>query len=336
MILVSTFLKGIAVGLANIIPGVSGGTMLLLLGIYERVIRALRNIGLDALRQLKDGRRGLVTALRQVDALFVGVLALGALFAVWRAAKVLLYLLDEHHDPTYGFFFGLVLLSVVVPYRMIKHKRASGALFCALGVVAVVGLTFAIPGEQRLASEQQKAAIKAAKAEAAKVGHKANLPDVEVDAAKLGLFFGSGAVAIAAMILPGISGSFMLLLMGVYFELLGAITTRNGTLLGVFTLGCIIGLLVFTRILNWLLEHHHDLTLAYLLGLVIGSLWAIWPFKTFAMAGPTRVDLHNVLPSNLGKAELLTFLTFLGGCAIVGVFIWLEGRHAKPEKEPTT
>ena len=333
MILVSTFLKGIAVGLANIIPGVSGGTMLLLLGIYERVIRALRNIGLDALRQLKDGRRGLVTALRQVDALFVGVLALGALFAVWRAAKVLLYLLDEHHDPTYGFFFGLVLLSVVVPYRMIKHKRASGALFCALGVVAVVGLTFAIPGEQRLASEQQKAAIKAAKAEAAKVGHKANLPDVEVDAAKLGLFFGSGAVAIAAMILPGISGSFMLLLMGVYFDLLAAITNLNLPLLGVFGLGCIFGLLTFTRLLSYLLERHHDPTMAFLLGLVGGSLWAIWPFKTFGMAGDTRVDLANALPTTLGTNEALTLVAALAGCAIVAGFIWLETRMAPPPAE---
>jgi putative membrane protein len=189
-------------------------------------------------------------------------------------------------------------------------------------------------GQERLESAQRKAALKAAAAEAR--GADSALPAapaaenrVPQDLRTMALFFTAGAVAISAMILPGISGSFMLLLMGVYFDVLACITGRQLIPLGVFALGCLVGLLVFTRILNFLLERWHDVTIAFLLGLVMGSLYAIWPFKSFGMAGGRRVDMDNILPSTFALNEILTILTALAGIAIVAAFIVVERKQGK-------
>jgi putative membrane protein len=266
----------------------------------------------------------------------MGTLLAGALVAIVAVAKLMTYLLESHHDPTYGFFFGLVLVSVIVPFKMIKRKTAGTAIACIVAIAMVVGLTMLMTGEERLKSAQKKAAMKAAatakatiSADKAKGLPSKRTSEVPRDMRTMILFFIAGAIAISAMILPGISGSFMLLLMGVYFDVLACVTGRQFVLLGIFALGCLIGLVVFTRLLKFLLERFHDLTMAYLLGLVIGSLWAIWPFKTFDMAGGKRVDMDNILPTSFGQNELLTFGSFVLGCTIVAVFVWIEAREAK-------
>ncbi len=129
------------------------------------------------------------------------------------------------------------------------------------------------------------------------------------------------------MILPGISGSFILLLMGAYFELLKAITYRDFLLLLVFALGCIIGILLFTRFLNLLLKKWHDQTMYFLLGLVIGSLWAIWPFKSSITIGKEKIYFTNQLPYSWGGSEMLTIGSMVLGGTIVALFIWLENKQ---------
>ena len=138
--------------------------------------------------------------------------------------------------------------------------------------------------------------------------------------------FLSGALAISAMILPGISGSFLLLLLGSYFEILEAIATRDLLTIGVFALGCLAGVVMFSRLLNFLLERFHDTTMAFLAGLVAGSLWLVWPFKATFTVGSETVYLHNILPV-METATLLTFATMAAGAFLVAVMIRFERRR---------
>ena len=347
-------LRGVAIGLANIIPGVSGGTMALILGIYERLIRAIHNIGPQTVRAVFQGKAAFTAELKRIDAIFLATLGLGALAAIVSVAKLMVYLLREQHDPTYGFFFGLVLISVVFPYKMIKQKTLGVWVSCLIAIGLVVALANSLSGERMVESAKRKAALKEAAAMAIQDQHAtaAERSDtgetasggaslVTPSGATLIIFFLAGTVAISAMILPGISGSFILLLMGVYFDILIAINELRqfkegwigyGLLLGVFALGCVIGLLAFTRLLNFLLERYHDTTIAFLLGLVIGSLYAIWPFKDYAMVSGKRVDLGVTLPDMIGANEVHTLIAALVGAAIVAAFVVMERRFANMAK----
>ncbi|MFH1132139.1 MAG: DUF368 domain-containing protein, partial [Pseudomonadota bacterium] len=253
MSILTNLLRGVVIGLANIIPGVSGGTMALILGIYARLIAAVHNLGFRTIKSFFGGRRALLAELKRVDALFLATIGVGAVATIVAVAKLLMYLLHHHHDQTYGFFFGLVLASVVVPFKMIRKKSLSGLLACVLAVVAVLVLTIGISKEDRLASAQKKAAIAAAKA-ATSSPTENKIKEIPSDMKTMLIFFVAGAIAISAMILPGISGSLMLLLMGVYFDIMACITNRQFVLLGIFALGCLLGLLAFSRILNFFLE----------------------------------------------------------------------------------
>ncbi len=339
MEIVINLFRGVAIGLANIIPGVSGGTMALVLGIYSRLINAIGKLGPQTVKCVFGGPKAIVEEIKRIDAIFLGSLVAGAGIAIVSVAKLLTWLLVNQHDPTYGFFFGLVLASVVVPYRMIKHKGGGAVVACVVGVVCVVALTLAMTGEEKLASAQKKAALKAAKAERAAAaaaadpgaGAPAVVDKIDTGTSQKILFFLGGAVAIAAMILPGISGSFMLLVMGIYFDVLAAITGRQFVLLGILALGCLIGLVVFTKLLKFLLDRYADLTMAYLLGLVVGSLYAIWPFKSFGMAGDKRVDMDNILPASFGANEIMTLAAIAAGVAIVAIFLFIEKKQGKGE-----
>jgi putative membrane protein len=132
-----------------------------------------------------------------------------------------------------------------------------------------------------------------------------------------------GAIAISAMILPGISGSFVMLLFGVYFEILLAINNRDFTLLITFAIGCGLGLLAFTRLLNFLLERYHDLTVSFLIGLMIGSLYGLWPFREFEVVNSHRIDFAHVLP-RINTNLAITFVAFLFGCVIILIFDQFE------------
>ncbi len=329
MYFITTLFKGMVIGVANIIPGVSGGTLALVLGIYERLISAIHNIsfqtlarGLGLLRFQAESWRRLQEELRRIDAGFLTLIGLGAVAAIVALANVMTYLLERQHDPTYGFFFGLVAISAWVPWQLIRRKTWPKVLIGLLAAGLVVWLAAGLGGERQLEQEQTKYELKMESAAAPGAGRTGRAPN-HGPAHLLGVFI-AGGVAISAMILPGVSGSFLLLLLGVYFEILKAIVLRDMLVLGVFVAGCGVGILLFSRLLNWLLRKWHDETMSFLLGLVLGSLWAIWPFKTTARVGAEIIYLSNRAPGAWGANEFLTLAAAVAGGLVVAGFIWLE------------
>jgi putative membrane protein len=323
--------KGFCIGIANIIPGMSGGTMALVFGIYERLIKALHNIGASTVRKLlpaitfkKPSLDDAKAELRRIDFGFLMLLGIGAVVAIVATSKLMLYLLKEQHDPTYGFFCGLILTSIIVPAKMLQRFGFKELLALFIAAALTVGLSFGM-GERNLEKERQKESLQA---ETVSQPVAQNIPPVpERSAGRLAYLFLCGAVAISAMILPGISGSFMLLLFGVYFDILAAINQRDILILAVFAAGCGIGLLVFTRLLNYVLEHHHDLTVSFLIGLMVGSLYGLWPFRTYEIIGDERIDITHIMP-HADMNLLITMLAFLVGCGLILLFYRFEARES--------
>ena len=333
--------NGFLIGIANIIPGMSGGTLALVLGIYERLIGALQRIGLSTAKKLigvlrfkKLAFTEAGTELRRIDFSFLALLGIGAIAALLLTSKLIVYLLNNHHDATYGFFSGLILTSILVPLRMLKAFGWKELLVLLIAIALILSLSIGMDEKQL-----ERVAYKS--------GNEVMMDDTPGRAAgfptywELGLFFGSGALAISAMILPGISGSFLMLALGVYFPLLTAINTLiegvPGLLRGALTevmsgsvlilafaaLGCLFGLLTFTRLLNYLLERYRNLTIAFLIGLMVGSLYGLWPFREFAMIGGERIDTAHILPQ-LDMNLFITVGTFLVGGSVILLFTRLE------------
>lgn len=333
--------NGFLIGIANIIPGMSGGTLALVLGIYERLIGALRCIGFSTVKKLFGVLRFKKSAfteagaeLRRIDFGFLALLGIGAIAALLLTSKLIVYLLNNYHDATYGFFSGLILTSILVPLRMLKAFGWKELLVLLIAVALILGISIGTSEKQleRVAYKTGNAAVIDDN-----TGHTDGFPTHW----ELGLFFGSGVLAISAMILPGISGSFLMLALGVYFPLLTAINTLiesvpgliNGTLteamlgsvliLAFATLGCLFGLLAFTRLLNYLLERYRNLTVAFLIGLMVGSLYGLWPFREFAMVDGERLDTAHILPQ-LDMNLLITVSAFLIGGGVILLFTRLE------------
>ena len=336
------FINGFLIGIANIIPGMSGGTLALVLGIYERLISALRRIGLSTVKKLLGGatlRKNALEAakaeLRRIDFSFLALLGIGAIAAILLTSKLIVYLLNHHHDATYGFFSGLILMSILIPVRMLKVFGWKELLVLLIAIALILSLSIGTSEKQldRVAHKSGNEATMSSEVSERETG----LPT----SWELVLFFGSGALAISAMILPGISGSFLMLALGVYFPLLTAINTilegipavlkgifkesMLGSLLiiGFTAVGCLFGLLAFTRLLNYLLERYRNLTVTFLIGLMVGSLYGLWPFREFAMVDGERIDTAHILPQ-LDMNLLITLAAFLVGCGVIYLFTRLD------------
>ncbi|GAB1353654.1 hypothetical protein MASR1M12_23920 [Erysipelotrichia bacterium] len=160
MEIITNVLRGIVIGIANIIPGVSGGTMALVLGIYSRLLNAISSIGPQTLNACRNGFTAIKEELRRIDFMFLASLATGAGIAIVVSARIMTNLLENHHDPTYGFFFGLVMASALIPFRMIRKFSAGSILSGLVAAALVVGLTMAYSGEDRLEAARKKASIK--------------------------------------------------------------------------------------------------------------------------------------------------------------------------------
>lgn len=250
------FARGVAMGSADVVPGVSGGTVALIVGVYERLIAAISHFDARLVQLLL--RRRLREAASHVDARFLVALGAGVGAALITLANVMSYLLVHHRSATLAAFFGLILASTVLVARLVRPSSRVGQLGCV--VAGVVGAAFAFW----------------------LVGL-----DAVHGADSLGYYFLCGMIAICAMILPGISGAFLLLILGAYepvttmvkdfsrFEL----STADFTRLVVFALGCAIGLIGFAKVIRWLLVRWHNLTMAVLCGFMLGSLRRIWPFQ---------------------------------------------------------
>ena len=240
------FIVGLLMGSADVVPGVSGGTIALVAGVYERLIASIRS-GSSALGSLVKGDfAGFSRHLRQVDWAFLILILAGIVTAVLSLAHFIEVQLVEQPFILSGAFFGLVLGSVLVGVRMLRAPSSTHLLIATL-----VGFAFfALLGIGSSA-----------------VGSTTSLA-----------FFGAGALAICAMILPGISGSLILLMIGMYQTVLGAVNDRELGLIAVFVIGAIVGLAFFSQILHYALRRWHDLVLAVLIGLMIGSLRILWPW----------------------------------------------------------
>ncbi|MGB0849007.1 MAG: DUF368 domain-containing protein [Thiolinea sp.] len=241
---ISNFIKGLAMGAANVIPGVSGGTVALVTGIYERLINALKSCDFNALKLLFTGNfKG---AWQHVDGGFLTAILGGVAVSIVSLAKVLEYLLGNFEVLTMAFFFGLIAVSVVSVGRTIKQWGGSAVLALVLGTISAISVAMLAPA-----------------------GENANA----------GYLFICGVVAICSMILPGLSGSFVLIIMGNYALVLGAIGRFDMAILLPMALGCGLGLLAFAHLLGWVYAKYHDQTVALMTGFILGSLAIVWPWK---------------------------------------------------------
>lgn len=237
--------RGFCMGAADVVPGVSGGTVALVLGIYAELIEAVRD-GARALGRLaKLDISGALAALRAVHWSFLLPLLAGIGLAVLSLSHTIERLLDEEPVRMAALFLGLVVGSIVVTARLVRRDRPR--LIILVGVAA---LTFVLLGFRSGPIEEPV------------------LPFV----------FVAGAIAICAMILPGVSGSFLLLMMGMYDYVLGAVNERDLLVIGVFGVGAVLGLAGFSSLLHWALHEHTDSVMAALVGLMIGSLRVLWPW----------------------------------------------------------
>jgi len=246
-------LKGIGMGAADVVPGVSGGTMAFIFGIYEELIRALHSFDLTFFKHLLLFRWR--EAFSRVSWRFLLALGAGILTAVITLAHTLEWLLDNEPVLLWSFFFGLVLASAIVISRHLKKRNAAAAVSWIVGTVGAYVIVGLVPAEMSHAPW---------------------------------IIFLSGVVAICAMILPGISGSFILVLLGQYQYILSAVNQRDFLTLACFTAGCAVGILSFVRVVGWLFKRYYNATIALLTGFLVGSLRKIWPWKETISIGFDR------------------------------------------------
>ncbi len=284
---IGLFARGLAMGAADIVPGVSGGTVALMTGIYDRLIRSIVAIDKDCLALLLSGRVRAVW--HRVDGAFLLPLLLGILTAIFTLASTIHWLLDAYPQPLWAFFSGLILASGLLLLRdEVVLNRVDRVACFSLGVALAVTIAY--------------------------------LPTVSLLSGLSGLFV-AGAIAICAMILPGISGSFMLVLMGMYAPVLAAVRQIALTELMVFAAGCVTGLVSFSKLLDKLLRSHRMSAMAFLCGVLMGSLVAVWPWRVSvatATSGESAALTRPVMPVDIAVPQIaLCVATFFAGCLLV-------------------
>lgn len=273
-------------GAADIIPGVSGGTIAFITGIYEELLGTISGFKPRLFQTLRS--QGLKATWKEANASFLVALVLGILIAAASLSHVISYLLENHGVLLWSFFFGLVLASVFFVGRQVKKWNALGVVMFLIGTVLAYWIT--------------------------------SLPPMMATESSLFLFV-CGAIAICAMILPGISGSFILLILGAYQTVISAIKSFEISKLALFGAGCVVGLLTFSNLLNWMYKKHHDLTITLLTGFLLGSLQKLWPWQNQVQLLHTHSDgkedwlMENVMPANFTGDPQMTMVII---CFVVG------------------
>jgi putative membrane protein len=252
------YLKGMAMGAADVVPGVSGGTIAFISGIYEELLASIRSFGPETLRVLRT--QGVRAAWLQVNGTFLVTLLAGIATSIVLLVRPITWALEHHPVLIWSFFFGLVAASVFICGRKVRRWAVLPIAGLLVGAAASAAISFS---------------------------GVATAPD------SLAFYFMAGAIAICAMILPGISGSFILLLMGAYMPVMNAIKTFDLAMIGVFAAGCVVGLALFSRLLSWMFRRYHDLTTSTLTGFLLGSLLIIWPWKQIVSV---RESSHGLVP----------------------------------------
>ena len=239
------WLKGIAMGAADVVPGVSGGTIAFVSGIYEELIETINKVNFDTLKILKD--QGFKSMWQSINGNFLLTLLFGIATSILSLAKAVKWLLENKPILVWAFFFGLVLASVIYIAKQINNWNFVTILVLIFGSALGYYITILPPMSSTYSSSL--------------------------------FFFLAGSLAICAMILPGISGGFILLLLGAYKPALDALGDKDFKTIFLLISGAIVGLLTFSRLLKWLFEQYRNLTLTVLTGFVIGSLNKVWPWK---------------------------------------------------------
>ena len=237
-------LKGMAMGIAELVPGVSGGTIAFVTGIYEEFISSINNISLSTFKTLKDD--GFKAFWKKLNGNFLVVLFAGMMISILSFSKLITWLLEFHTIPIWAFFFGLVLASVIFVAKAITKWSLLSIVLFTIGTITAFYITTLPPSS-----------------------NTDSLP----------FLFLSGALAICAMVLPGISGSFILVLLGSYKTILDAVNEKDFKIVITVALGAVFGILSFARLLKWMFANYKDATLAVLTGFILGSLNKIWPWK---------------------------------------------------------
>ena len=280
------YAQGLLMGGADVIPGVSGGTMALIVGIYERLIDALSHAYSVVLNLARGNMAEVRRHWRAVEWRLVLPLALGIATAIVLASKIIPTLLERYPAHMRGLFFGLVAASIGVPWLRIGRTTAGLVVYALAAAVLAFFLT--------------------------------GLPALNASEPSLLRVFGSAAIAICAMILPGVSGAFLLEAMGIYRATLEALNALDVAYVGVFIAGIVVGLGVFSKLLNFLLTRYPDRTMAALIGLMAGSLRALWPWQT-----PDR----TLLWPDAADPVLMPLLLLLLGFAFVAALTWWGQRR---------
>ncbi|MFT5511692.1 MAG: putative membrane protein [Bacteroidia bacterium] len=295
------FLKGMAMGAADVVPGVSGGTIAFITGIYDDLLASINSINLKTLKQLRTD--GIAAVWKTINGNFLVALVSGIALSFLSLAKLFKHLLEHHPSLVWAFFFGLVIGSIYLVSKMVGKWDWKTILGTVIGTAISFYLTIIQPGGE---------------------------------ANTMGFIFLSGAIAICAMILPGVSGSFILLILGVYYPMLDAVSNLDIKFIAVLGAGAIVGLLSFSKFLKWLLDNYYSITVSILLGFLIGSLNKLWPWKHTIS---TRLNSHNievpfiqenVLPSAVDQPQIMAVV----GLLIVGAaVIMVMSKFAPSENE---
>ena len=249
-------LKGMGMGAADIVPGVSGGTIAFITGIYEELINSLKSINISAVKLLFQFK--IKDFWKAVNGNFLAALVFGILLSIKSLATLITYFLEEQPILTWSFFFGLIVASAIVIAKKITEWKPRTIIALLLGIGIAYMITEVTPAETPTS---------------------------------YWFLFLSGALAICAMILPGISGAFILLLLGKYEYILNALSAFKLDVIAVVGCGAVVGLLSFSNLLSWLLKKYHNMTIGLLSGFMIGSLNKVWPWKQTVS---TFIDRHGV------------------------------------------
>ena len=273
-------LKGMAMGAADVVPGVSGGTIAFIAGIYDELINSIKSINMHSLKLLFTGK--IAAFWKAVNGNFLFALLLGIAISVFSLAKLITYLLLNEPVLVWSFFFGLVLASTWFVTKDIKGWNWKTVAGFVGGAVIAYYITVATPAET---------------------------------STNLMFIFLCGAIAICAMILPGISGSFILVLVGKYFYVMEAVKTLDLVVLGVFAFGAALGITSFSRVLSYALKNFRNITLSVLSGFMLGSLNKVWPWKEvekLVSDGHEVMIEHNIAPNTeVAEAVVLMLIGFI-------------------------
>lgn len=322
---ISTMLKGGAMGIAEVIPGVSGGTIAFISGIYERLLNAIKSFDIEFFNLLLKGK--FATLIKKIDFWFLLSLFFGMAVGIIIGVFLIDYLIRNHPEPLWGFFFGLILASAIFVGRQVAHWSIPRFLQLTVGFALAFGITMISPAE----------------------GNPA-----------LWYVFLSGTIAICALILPGISGSFILLLMGMYTIIIPALkqwlqyrTMEHFYTIAVFGMGCLVGVTGFSRVMSWLFKNYKASTFVVLTGFLLGSLNKIWPWRNVSTylnkqtnqltdftdlqsfkAIPSKdirvLTEHNVWPHEYIMSNPQTVITFIAALIGFVLIFWLE-RNVKSD-----